>query len=275
MLSFLTHTMRNTFAGAGPALEQALVRSDTLASKMDGDQHIYQMISNLAFLKSALSTVDSMLEAYKLLIREPENLRLAWEADQGEDVPLAEVLDKSLGAILSRLFCQEAHIPTLKRLAASQGNRDRKGLKRQFFSDLLLSDEKSRISVGDWLERNFPILEVSGMPPNSRLSRSGLRFSLLFAIVSELCFNAFKYSDGRQAIRIQWRTRKENHELKIVNTCSPQSTSQVGSKEGRNFITTLLNPLDGIAVDYVEPERGEGLFEAKLAICKTFLNGDN
>ena len=277
MLSFLTHTMRNTFAGAGPALDQALAKSDSLALKLDSDQHVYQMISSLAFLKTALATVDSMLEAYKLLVREPDNLRQAWETDQGEDATLEEVLDTALGAILSRLFCQEAQIPTLKRLVANHGNRDRKELKQQFFSQFLLVEEKSRISALDWLAKsNFQIVEVDGLSPKARLSRSGLRFSLLFAIVSELCFNAVKYSDGRQPIRIQWKTKKENHELKIINTCSPQSTSQVGSKEGRNFITTLLNPLDGIAVDYVEAElEQDELFEARLTISKNFLNGDN
>lgn len=276
MLSFLTHTMRNTFAGAEPALKQALEKSGALASKLNDNRNVYQMISNLAFLRTSLATVDSMLEAYKLLVREPENLRRAWESDRGGDASLRDVLDAAIGAALSRLFCQEAQIPTLKRLAASFSKNDRRTLKQQYLSDNLLIEEEIRVPPADWLATiGFGILTVDGEPPETRLNKSGIRFSLIFAVLSELCFNAIKYSDGEEPVRIEWQTRKENHELKIVNTCSSESTSQVGSQEGKNFIGTLLNPLDGIAVDYVEAEDDQGLHEAKLTISKTLLNGDH
>ncbi len=275
MLSFLTHTMRNTFAGAGPALEDVLERSSVLAQRLDSDRQVYQMISDLAFLKTALSTVDAMLDAYKLLVREPENLRSAWQADDGTDASLHDVLDAALAASLSRVFCQEAQISTLKRIAAAQGVKEPRVLKQRFFADLLLAPAEKQASATNWIAAHIPqFVTVQGRQPKVGLGRSGLRFSLLFAIVSELCFNAFKYSDGRQPIQFRWKTNKGAYELTLINTFDRSRSTQIGSKEGRNFIRALLNSLDGIAVNYDGEEEQQGRFEAKLTVDKTFLKGE-
>ncbi|MEM6454412.1 MAG: hypothetical protein AAF772_04890 [Acidobacteriota bacterium] len=269
MLSMLTHTMRNTLVATVPAIDEIVEKFGPARHHLVDDKEGYIIASNVAYLRTVMKTIDAMFDAYKLLVRTPENTRDSWLADNDGDATLVEVVDRAIAAVLGRLLFQEAQKSAFGRFQRALGAGSRKQIKRAFMRDYLLVDPDQRGPIVDWLRAHFSIIQIAGDLPAMRFSSEGMRFSLLFAVISELVFNAVKYADGKTPVRIKWQCRDDSFGVLVENAFDKESTRRTGSGEGRNFIALLLSQLDGIDVVYPGIEGGRQTFRAELIIQKS------
>jgi len=289
MLSFLTHTMVNTLSGAIPALEHTLELGQEIEASDFEKGEIFSAINNLGYLRTSLTTVDSMLKTYKLLVRQPENLRSAWNDDHGGDSGIDEVVESAIGAIVHRLMFQEPFFQKLD-LFASQLDLDAGQKRDQFMAEVLLASPGDRPTVRDWVARNFPFIEVATDTSRQPLNRDGIRSNIIFSVLTELLLNAIKYTDLEDPIQVRWNMDDASQSINISNSYDPENRPKRGSEAGQDFINALLRPLDGLSfrfkyydntrdkkeeersgkiLDTSEPQKITGTFEATFVMSQS------
>jgi hypothetical protein len=159
---------------------------------------------------------------------------------------LAAVLRQTLGSLLF----EEANLEQLIRVLASQKSQAIDTLRATFLKDVFWSEEAADGvgRVSRWLEQYFPILslEVEGAGPH--FAAGGVRYPFLFAILSEIAYNALKYTDCREPIWIEWVRRGDAYLFSCRNTFSLTSTKRRGSQKGLAFVTSLTRMVEGIGL---------------------------
>ncbi|MCP3957366.1 MAG: response regulator [bacterium] len=250
MLAFLTHTMRGTFAGAPAALEAALEHSKDLADQL-ANPSAYRAISKLASLHTAFRLIDSMLDAYKILVQDPERLRKGWECDTAGGYPLTSLVEEVLRSVLGRLLFSESQMRPFDRLAG--GLEERKEIKRSYLQQVLLTSEPQPPS--EWVRESFPIIEIGDLPP-LQLDRDGIRYALLYSVLSELLFNAVKYTNATTPIRLEGSANGNALQLTCINPTDSNASKTRGSRKGLNFVQSILDPIPSLHLNLNLPGSG-------------------
>ncbi|MCI0444375.1 hypothetical protein L0152_14350, partial [bacterium] len=244
MLSFFTHTMRNALATGPESLRQAiyLLGSDIY----DKDTNHYKAINKIASLFSSLSLTDCLIDMFKQSISDPQAFKQAWNNDQSGDASPKWVLASALRQSLNRIiFMSDAS--DLKKLLNRPETALIKATRKSFIDEVLPldMDEQAVDRFYEWVDHHIACLEiVLSKIETIKFGTNQTRFSLLFAITSELILNAFRYWDGTNNIQISWRLVDGCCVFRVKNHCQPNATSRMaGTHKGLAFIKRLTELL--------------------------------
>jgi hypothetical protein len=274
MLSFLTHTIRGTFCGAPETVDQTLRQSKHLLASYQ-DRSVAAAMNNLASLHAAFSSISNMLDAYKLMVGEPEELRRRWSEDQGGDRTPAQLVAALLKSVLTQLLFQYSHLEACHRLVDHAGRAAEDKILQSFLQEVLTTAGKEASGdieatgkeeqVFQWIEAYFPVIaiEIAAEVSDLRLSSSGVRYCVLFACISEIVLNALKYSDGRSKVRFSWQATDHHYVIRCENSFNQESTRRAGSREGLGFIGMLLGLLEGVGISH---HANSNTFTAELSL---------
>jgi two-component sensor histidine kinase len=273
MLSFFTHTMRNALATAPESLRQAI---HLLGGEVyEQDTKHYQAINKIAALFSTLSLTDCLIDTFKQSISDPQEFRQAWQQDHtGEATPIwviASALRQSLNRIIFMSDTTE-----LRKLLDNPETALIKATRKSFIEEVLpLNVDQHGVEIFyHWTHAHISALEVSITGCDKlNFGVNQIRFSLLFAITSELILNALKYWDGENRIHISWQlTAENNHVFSIKNHCQAHATSNLaGTHKGLAFIKRLVELLGDQAQFSCKSE--DQLFTAELILNSTLFDG--
>ncbi|WP_432744554.1 hypothetical protein ABXJ76_04575 [Methylobacter sp. G7] len=275
MLSFFTHTMRNALATAPESLRQAI---HLLGSEVyEKDTKHYQAINKIAALFSTLSLTDCLIDTFKQSISDPQEFKQSWQKDHtGKATPkwvIASALRQSLNRIIFMSDTSE-----LRKLLNNPETALIKATRKSFIEEVLpLNVDSQGVDVFyAWTLKHIPAIEVS-IADSDKLNFgvNQIRFSLLFAITSELILNALKYWDGENRIQISWQLAgQDNYVFSVRNHCKANATSNLaGTHKGLAFIKRLVELLGEQAQFACKSE--EQLFTAELILNKALFDGES
>jgi two-component sensor histidine kinase len=111
---------------------------------------------------------------------------------------------------------------------------------------LLREDPANNRAVLAWVEKYFRAITLTIAKLKIRFNPNGIRFSLLFAILSEIIYNAFKYSTGVNPIQVSWTKQDKGYMFACRNDFSERSTERTGSQKGLVFISSLTRIIEGV-----------------------------
>lgn len=272
MLSFFTHTMRNALATAPESLRQAI---HLLGGEVyEKDSKHYQAINKIAALFSTLSLTDCLIDTFKQSISDPQEFRQSWQKDHtGEGTPkwvIASALRQSLNRIIFMSDTSE-----LRKLLNNPETALIKETRKSFIEEVLpLNVDSHGVDVFyDWAIIHTPAIEVSIADCDMlNFGVNQIRFSLLFAITSELILNALKYWDGKNHIQISWQLAEQgNYVLSVKNHCKANATTNLaGTHKGLAFINRLAELLGEQAQFVCKSE--DQLFTAELILNKALFD---
>jgi hypothetical protein len=230
------------------------------------------MITNIARLKAIFMSMAGMLSAYQTFVNEPEAFQKKWQDEQTGDVTLSQLVSLTVRQTLASLLFEESNIEQLNRLLASDGVHDLSTIRETFLADVFWSEDAAQDLnlVLAWLDSYLPIASVTIKEPAPRVSADGVRQSFLFAIFSEVIYNAFKYTDGSKPIKIAWTKRSGAYVFSCSNTFSSASTRRTGSQKGIAFIRKLTEMIDGV---HVFTKTSRNSFDVEIQIRQNTLDG--
>ena len=274
MLSFFTHTMRNALATAPESLRQAihLLGSDVY----EKDTKHYQAINKIAALFSTLSLTDCLIDTFKQSISDPQEFKQSWQKDHtGEATPkwvIASALRQSLNRIIFMSDTTE-----LRKLLNNPETVLIKATRKSFIEEVLpLNIDSQGVDLFyNWTRNHIPAIEVSITDfEELNFGANQVRFSLLFAITSELVLNTLKYWDGEDSIQISWRLGEQDKFVFLVkNHCKTNANSNLaGTHKGLAFIKRLVQLLGQQAQFDCKIE--DQLFTAELILNKSLFDGE-
>ena len=244
MLSYLTHTLNNTFAGRPEAARQAM---RILGSEMYENNAGYTAINNIASMMSTFLFAQQLVSTFKLYIADPDALRKNWEIDREGDATVTTVLAMSLRQTLSQLVFSSNQLDALDRLLLNKGSDAIKNTRKAFMDEMIPLDVSTdnAQTVFDWIQNHIGIVQVT-IDPAAELHfhSNSTRFTFFFSAFSELIFNALKYSDATKPINITWGKSGKNYIFRCENAWSEDSVShRQGSDKGLVFINRLTQML--------------------------------
>ncbi len=272
MISFFTHTLRNALASAPESLRQAI---RLLGSEdYEKNKKYYKAINKITALFSTLSLTDCLIDTFKQSINDPEEFKLAWQKDNTGDATPKWVIASALRQSLNRIiFMSDAS--QLEKLLNVTETSAIVSTRKSFIETVLpLNVDNQGINTFyDWLN-GINTIEISIEETNhSNFGINQVKFSLLFAITSEILLNALKYWNGTGHIQISWQLIEENYIFTVKNPCHANASSNLaGTHKGIAFINRLMELLGDQAHFNCIPE--EQLFTAQLKLHKSLL-GDN
>jgi len=239
MLSFFTHTMRNALATAPESLRQAI---RLLGSEdYEKNQKHYEAINEITSLFSTLALTDCLIDTFKQSIYDTEEFKRAWQQDNtGNATPewfIATALRQSLNRIMFMSSPRE-----LKKLL----NNDETLIKptRKAFIEQVLPLDINQHDIDlfyNWL-KSLTAIDVNIEKNSVHFGAHQIKFSLMFAISSELTLNALKYWSGAGKIKINWRTEQQYYIFSVENTRKANASSQLaGTHKGYDKLKIWLS----------------------------------
>ena len=275
MLSFFTHTMRNALATAPESLRQAI---QLLGSEVyEKDTKHYQAINKIASLFSTLSLTDCLIDTFKQSISDPQEFKQSWQKDHSGVATPKWVIASALRQSLNRIIFM-SDTTELRKLLNNPETASIKATRKSFIEEVLpLNIDSQGVDVFyGWTLKHISAIEVSIADCDKlNFGVNQIRFSLLFAITSELILNALKYWDGESRIQISWQlAEQDSYVFSVKNHCKANATSNLaGTHKGLAFIKRLVELLGEQAQFVCKSE--ERLFSAELILNKALLNGES
>lgn len=275
MLSFFTHTLRNALTTAPESLRQAI---HLLGGEVyEKDTKHYQAINKIAALFSTLSLTDCLIDTFKQSISDPQEFRQSWQNDHTGEATPKWVIASALRQALNRII----FFPDTTELRKLLNNPETaliKATRKSFIEEVLpLNVDSHGVEVFyGWTLAHIPAVEVSIADSDTlNFGVNQTRFSLLFAIMSELILNALKYWDGENCIQISWQLAEQgNYVFSVKNHCLANASSNLaGTHKGLAFIKRLVELL-GEQAQFVCKSEGQ-LFTAELILTKALFDGES
>lgn len=250
MLSFLTHTFRSSISGGPETVEQVLEYAQSAFGNRYQDRDVYRMINNIASLKTIFTSMASLLDAYEIFVNEPDTLRQKWQEDTLGTHSLSDLLSVVLRQTVASMLFDESNLEQINRILTAHRGDSITTIRETFLSDIFWSEEVSHDlgRVFGWIEKYLPLIALDIEDPGLKLDPVGVRYSFLFAILSEIIYNALKYTDCQKPIRIEWIRQDETYFFSCRNTFSQETTRRRGSQRGLAFIAGLTQMIEGMRV---------------------------
>jgi ActR/RegA family two-component response regulator len=271
MLSFLTHTLFNTISGGPITVEQVLEDAQAALGDRYEESDVYRMINNISSLKAIFLSMANMLRAYRIFVNEPNALEQKWHEDTKGDLSLDRMLSAVLRQTLGSLLFEETNLGQFNRILEALGGRSISTVRETFLKDVFWSEtaQHDAAQVLSWCERYFPIITLEIDGPTPVFNATGVRYPFLFSIFSEIIYNALKYTDCREPIRVGWGTRAGSFAFTCSNTFGEASTRWSGAQKGLAFVNGLSRMIEGI---HLIREDDHNVFKAELHVRESLLN---
>lgn len=272
MLSFLTHTLFSSISGGPETVEQVLEQAQAALGDRYHESDVYKMINNITSLKAIFMTVANMLHAYRIFVNEPDAFRQKWQEDHAGNLSLHELFAVVLRQTLGSMLFEESNLEQLIRILAEHKGSSITTTRETFLREVFWSEEVSHEirRVTSWLEQHLPILSLEVEGRGLHFDAGGVRYPFLFAILSEITYNALKYTDCREPIRLEWKRHGETYLFSCRNTFSQASTKRKGSQKGLAFVNKLTQMIEGIRLSNTSES---GVFTVELHMESGILGG--
>jgi uncharacterized protein len=265
MLSFLTHTLNNSL-GTAPETVRQTIR--LLSGEYEKNPALYKAINNILSLFATFSIVENLIQTFKQYIIEPEVFQQSWRQDNQGKGTIELVIAFALRQTLSRIFFQLSE--KLEELFPSNQALHLKKLRHSFMNEvvILALNSQNAENVFAWLKQNINIFVFDlEQAKEIHFEENKTRFTFLFSILSELIYNALKYSNGKTPIEIVWGTEGQNYYFICRNTFNPDLRyREQGSRKGLVFIDKLMKMLNNSKIIHQEEEN---IFTVELIFSKT------
>lgn len=275
MIAFFTHTLRNAFATAPESLRQAIQLLG--GDDYEKDTKHYQAINKIAALFSTLSLTDCLIDTFKQSISDPQEFRQSWQNDHTGEATPKWVIASALRQALNRIIFM-SDTAELRKLLNNPETALIKATRKSFIEEVLpLNVDSHGVEVFyGWTLAHIPVVEVSIADSDTlNFGVNQIRFSLLFAITSELILNALKYWDGENRIQIAWQlTEQGSYVFSVKNHCKVNASSNLaGTHKGLAFINRLVELLGNQAQFVCKSE--DQLFTAELILTRALFDGES
>lgn len=272
MLSFLTHTLFSSISGGPETIDQVLKYAQSALGDRYINADVYKMINNIASLKAVFMSVASLLEAYQIFANEPDTFKDKWQEDQPGDVSLPELFSVVLRQTLGSMLFEESNLQQLERILTAHQAHSISSTREGFLKEVFWSEEVSRDfdRVRNWIEQTLPVVSIAVEKDGPHFDLGGVRYAFLFAILSEIVYNALKYTDCRRPIRIEWAKQGDKYRFSCSNTFSQASIKRRGSQKGLSFVSGLTQMIEGI---HFLRKSDSDVFTAELLLEANILDG--
>jgi CheY-like chemotaxis protein len=271
MLSFLTHTLFSAISGGPKTVERVLEYAQSALGARYHEDDVYRTINNIARLKAIFTSMANLLDAYQIFINEPEAFSQKWREEQGGSFSLADLFSVVLRQTVASLLFEESNVEQLTRILATNEGSSLATTRETFLNDVFWSEDTIELKrVLDWLDRCFRIISVEIAGPEPSFDPAGVRRPFLFAVLSEVVYNALKYTDNRESIKLEWGKRDDTYVLSCRNTFSEVSTRRRGSQKGLTFLNNLTQMIEGVRIF---SKADSGSFTIELSIKTSTLDG--
>lgn len=271
MLSFLTHTLFSAISGGPKTVERVLKHAQAALGSRYQENEVYRTINNIARLKAIFTSMANLLEAYQIFINEPDAFSQKWQEEKGGSLSLADLFAIVLRQTLASLLFEESNIEQLNRILAMREGVSLAATRETFLSDVFWSEDSLDLKpVLDWLDRCLPIISISIEESGPGFDPAGVRRPFLLAILSEVVYNALKYTDNRESIKLEWKKRDDTYVFSCRNTFSQASTRRRGSQKGLSFLNNLAQMIEGVRIFH---RADSAFFTVELYIKSSALDG--
>lgn len=270
MLAFLTHTLSNTLSGGPITAEYLLAEARAMLGNRYEEEDVQRFINHIASLKTTLLAMEGMLRSYKIFVKRPELFEQNWRQDTGGTHSFVDLLSVVIKQALACLLFEETNVDQLERLVATFETAEISGIRETFLNELLWSQAATESEqVLGWCQNHFPIISVKTSGSTKNFDPGGVRYSFLFSVVSEILYNALKYSDGCEPIQIDQNVQAGVFSFVCENTFDDLSRQSSGSQRGLEFVHGLIQMLDGVEISHQSKDEK---FRVELRMPVTLLN---
>jgi hypothetical protein len=261
MVSFLTHTLSNSLCTVPSTLREIIERLSASYEQKT------EVINEVASLLTTFSIVGTLIKTFKLYVAEQRIFDLSWHQDnQGEgniELVLAFVLRETVGRMLFN------RPKKFKKLVSNGTTVNIKALQQSFMNEVMVLElnHKNAEKIFQWLSQNLNLFSFDLEKTDTiHFKRNGIRFTFMFAILSELIYNALKYSNSNR-IELTWRMVQDHYNFTIRNTFDFERRHEGDStRKGLVFVKKLMDRLGKSELEIVETNN---LFTVKLLFHKT------
>lgn len=272
MLSFLTHTLFSAISGGPKTVERVLSYAQSALGARYHENDVYRTINNIARLKAIFMSMANLLEAYQIFINDPDTFSQKWHEEKAGDFSLVDLFAGVLRQTIASILFQESNIDHLQRILAIKQAVSLAMIRETFLNDIFWSDDGSLElnRVLSWLDRYLPVmsLKIEGSGPS--FDPAGVRRPFLFAILSEVVYNALRYTDNHELITLEWTTRADTYVFSCRNTFSQASIIRHGTQKGLAFVNNLAQMIEGICLFRASDAN---VFTIELHIKSSILDG--
>jgi CheY-like chemotaxis protein len=248
MLSFLTHTLFTTISGGPKTVERVLKYAQSALGARYHENDVYKTINNIARLKAIFISMANLLDAYRIFINEPDAFSQKWHEERQGKFSLSDLFSAVLIQIVASLLFEEFNLEQLQRILATQEERRLAVTRESFLNEIFWSEETALElnRILNWLDHYLPAISLEIQGPEPGFDPEGVRRPFLLAILAEIVYNALKYTDLRESIKLEWTKRDDTYVFSCRNTFSAASTLRKGSQKGLTFVDNLTQMIEGI-----------------------------
>jgi signal transduction histidine kinase len=267
MLSFLTHSLNNIL-GSAPETVRQTIHLISRGGDYEKNTAQYKAINNMSSLFNRFSLVDALIKTVKLSIADPNELESSWHQDNQGEAHIELVLAFALRQTVSRILFSPADELKKRLPAGTQFNI--KTLRQSFMNEVMALelDNNNVEPVFQWLRQNLNLFSWHLEKTTAiHFKKNGIKFTFLLSILSELIYNALKYSNGNRQIEIFWQPTENHYEFICRNLFDPDRRYEGDStRKGLVFIEKLMNRLKDSTIEHSEENN---LFTVKLSFHKS------
>ena len=249
MLSFLTHTLRNSLS-AGPEIAKSITGN---LKFLLGDSYLenntaYKTINNATSLLTTFKYVDNLIETFKLFSSNKSAITKKLENENDGDLLIGNLVNQVLNQTISKYLFYDSYLSERKQLFDS---KNIKSIKESFLEQVLLNTETDNHAdiVLSWLNNNSTIIQAGPYKTEFKIKNNGIRFGILFSIFSELISNSFSYFDGIGKIKIDLNESEKFIEFTCRDHYNENLNIIKGTNKGIYFIKHIVSLVNEISFE--------------------------
>jgi hypothetical protein len=250
MLSFLTHTLRNSLANGPEQLKQSIRLLGT--DDYDGSNSKYKAINNIVSQLSTFSVVNTLITTFKQYVGDKESFLAQWFKDTEGEADINWVVSFCLRQCVSRALFYPNYQRVIKRLVKEDNSAFIKKARKNYIENILpIADNETPTEIiPGWLGEYLPKLEIDIEDNSPRFAVNNIKYTFLFSIFSELIWNAFKNADGKHPVQIRWEDKKDHYSFTVKNHyIEDEINLESSTNKGLVFIERLLSLFDGASLN--------------------------
>jgi hypothetical protein len=263
-LSFLSHTLRNSLSGGTSTIERIIdIGKKAIEADFSKYPEAYNSFTDLNILYSTFNYIESLLDTFKLFTKDESKFIEEWNQRENGEVSPQLLIGYAAKQLLHRVLFAHPFIRIRKKLNKTVSIEV---LQQDFLLKIARKefDENSIEELFIWINNNIPLLQIKVIDSETKWNNYGVKFNLLFSILSEILLNALKYSDGEKPIVLEWKNENNLITINCINTYNTESTKYKDTQSGLKFIKELLEKLKN--VEFIPDPKNKNEFKLQLNI---------
>ncbi|MCC5816726.1 MAG: hypothetical protein JJT78_18395, partial [Leptospira sp.] len=247
-LAFLSHTLRNSLAGASGTLERIIDMGVDLQKEGGiNNPMFFSLIQDLNKLNLTHRSMDALLDIFKLFTKDRDRFRVEWEREESGQITPEILIIQAIRNVLYRVLFHDGYNKIFKRINTDM---NKKSLQIEFLEEIFKEDIrlKNAQKVLSKIIKLFPIINIEINDEVTSWKEYGLKYNVLSSLISEVILNALKYSDYREPIHIKWIRMDRSIHFSVKNSFNKEYIDSENSQTGLKFVRDLIRDLRNIEI---------------------------